>query len=67
MRGWPELVHEVARNEVDPDRWIVAMLGARETLRGKTAAKTAATKTETQQTAQVRWRAQQDSNLRPSA
>jgi integrase len=49
-REWPEPVHEAARSEVDPDRRILAMLGAR----GKTVAKTAAPKMETQQSSIVR-------------
>jgi integrase len=28
-REWPEPVREAARREIDPDKWIVAMLGAR--------------------------------------
>jgi len=47
-------VHEVAREELDPDRRIVAMLGARGSIRGKTVAKTAAPKTETQRSARVK-------------
>jgi integrase len=50
-REWPEPVHEAAQTEVDPDRRIVAMLGARGELRGKTVAKTAAPKTKTQASA----------------
>jgi integrase len=50
-REWPEPVHEAAQTEVDSDRRIVAMLGARGELRGKTVAKTAAPKTKTQASA----------------
>lgn len=35
-REWPEAVHEAARSEIEPDRRIIAMLGAR----GKGVAKT---------------------------
>ena len=41
-REWPELLHEAALSEIDPDRRIVAMLGAR----GKTVAKTSSTENE---------------------
>ncbi|MEJ7597334.1 MAG: tyrosine-type recombinase/integrase [Kofleriaceae bacterium] len=37
-REWPDVVHETARTEIDPDKRIVAMLGAR----GKAVAKPAA-------------------------
>jgi integrase len=37
-REWPEVVHEAARGELDPDRRIIAMLG----VRGKAVAKTSA-------------------------
>ena len=46
-REWPEPVHEAATSQIDPDKRIVAMLGAR----GKTVAKTSTTKTETQRSA----------------
>jgi integrase len=36
-REWPDVVHEAARTEIDPDKRIVAMLG----VRGKAVAKTA--------------------------
>jgi len=39
-REWPEPVHEAAQNEVDPDKRILAMLGARGSIRGKGVAKT---------------------------
>jgi len=41
-REWPELLHEAALSEIDPDRRIVAMLGAR----GKTVAKPSSTENE---------------------
>lgn len=46
-REWPEPVHAAAATEIDPDRRIVAMLGAR----GKNLAKTSAPKTKVQQSA----------------
>jgi hypothetical protein len=35
-RNWPESVHEAAKSEIEPDKRIIAMLGAR----GKGVAKT---------------------------
>jgi integrase len=46
-REWPEVVHEAARGELDPDRRIIAMLG----VRGKAVAKTSAAEKETQASA----------------
>jgi integrase len=46
-REWPETVHAAASTEIELDRRIVAMLGAR----GKAVAKTSAPKTETQASA----------------
>ncbi|HEX4450308.1 MAG TPA: tyrosine-type recombinase/integrase [Kofleriaceae bacterium] len=40
-RDWPEVVHEASRSEIDPDRRIIAMLGAR--ARGKAVAKASMT------------------------
>jgi integrase len=42
-RELPEPVREAAHGESDPDRRVLAMLGARESIRGKAVAKTAAT------------------------
>jgi integrase len=47
-RDWPEAVLEAAQIEIDPDKRIVAMLGARTELRGKTVAKAPTGKTKTQ-------------------
>jgi hypothetical protein len=63
-RELPEAVQEAGQSELDPDKRIIAMLGAR--VRGKGVAKVLAPKIETQQSAYVKC-AQQGSNLRPFA
>jgi integrase len=56
-REWPDEVHEAAGTEIDPDKRVIAMLGARVEVdvkterRGKTVAKTSAARSETQQSA----------------